>query len=328
MAALKSELNFPIGRKDPLYGTPERWDFAVHLLDAIFEMTWSGAIASPQVSPNDDINKLLDRIGEAFRDGATPEHRHAMTDQPHYVLLRKDYYTRSLGYQAGSSETRQRERTRPSLIQLMAGWAIEFYKAQQSFRDDIASLFERLSSDENSSANHPQKGQPFWAYPPTLRRLKDLEAELGEGRGRSAMVDEPFLQTVKSKLSAVASKELEEKRLWDVVRKAAHFQGDLTKGIINQPAAEFLQAARRRVRDECEDEVWAWSKVYITDHTSTPEMASEALKASEPVMEAVFSSKQSEQSSASSMGLINLGKDWLCNCTVCGARTAAHCAAD
>ena len=32
---LKSELNFPIGEKEPLHGSPSRWDFAVHLLDAM-----------------------------------------------------------------------------------------------------------------------------------------------------------------------------------------------------------------------------------------------------------------------------------------------------
>lgn len=47
-------------------------------------------------------------------------------------------------------------------------------------------------------------------------------------------------------------------------------------------------------------------KVYITDHTSTPEHASEQLRASEPVMEEVFKSPNS-------MRLINLGKEWLCN---------------
>ena len=29
---LKSELNFPIGEKEPLDGSPHRWNFAVHLL--------------------------------------------------------------------------------------------------------------------------------------------------------------------------------------------------------------------------------------------------------------------------------------------------------
>lgn len=38
LAALKSELNFPIGEREPLEPSPERWTCAIHLLDAIFYM--------------------------------------------------------------------------------------------------------------------------------------------------------------------------------------------------------------------------------------------------------------------------------------------------
>jgi len=33
---LRSELNFPVGQKEPLDLAPDRWDCAIHLLDAIF----------------------------------------------------------------------------------------------------------------------------------------------------------------------------------------------------------------------------------------------------------------------------------------------------
>jgi hypothetical protein len=303
---LKSELNFPIGRKDPLDGSPQRWNFAVHLLDAIFEMSWNGASASPQVTATEPINKLLKMIGEAFHDGATPEHGHAMTDQPHYVLLRKDYYTRSLGYslspsEISSSDSEQKhpslmtsggenEEThnfRPSLIQLMAGWAIEWYKVQPSFKEDIASLLERLAPVDGP-APPTKEGSPFQPFAAALQRLNVLESTLPVDGSKS--VGNEYAEALHR-----AVHELAHVRL--------HLGSDRET---HTTQAELLQAVRRRVRDECENEVWRVVKVYVTDHISTPEHASPQLKASEPVMEEVFRSPDS-------MRFINLGKDWLCN---------------
>ena len=302
---LKSELNFPIGRKEPLDGSPERWNFAVHLLDAIFEISWNGASASPQVTLTDPINTLLKMIGEAFRDGATAEHRHAMTDQPHYVLLRKDYYTRSLGYGSESTADGEGDKNRPSLIQLMAGWSVEWYKVQDSFKKDIASFFETLTSSEgevaSSRADNLATPEPFRAYMPALKRLSELEAEEKDREGGlGAPADAVYQERVRVKMES-------DPRLWAAIRGTALTAGDRTRRrSAKQTVGEFLNASRRAVQDEYVEEVWRWIKVYITDHTSTPERASEQLKASEPVMEAVFRS-------ANSMRLINLGKDWLCN---------------
>ena len=84
---------------------------------------------SLQVTVTDSVNRLLNMIGGAFRDGATPEHAHAMSDQPHYVLLRKEYYTLSVGYSSQTMAERKckdhdSRSHRPSLMQLMASWAI------------------------------------------------------------------------------------------------------------------------------------------------------------------------------------------------------------
>ena len=38
---LRSELNFPMGTKSPIDFAPERWEIAIHALDAIFQHTSS-----------------------------------------------------------------------------------------------------------------------------------------------------------------------------------------------------------------------------------------------------------------------------------------------
>ena len=120
-----------VGEKAPLDGSPQRWEFALHLLDAMFEQTWNGAPASPDLTMTDQGQKALEKIGSAFRFGATPECRFAMLREPHYVLLRKEYYTDTLS--SGSS-----------LIDLMGRWAIEWLRSRKDFKDDLKRLMDKL----------------------------------------------------------------------------------------------------------------------------------------------------------------------------------------
>ena len=163
------------------------------------------------------------------------------------------------------------------------------FKVQHSFKEDISLFFSRLVKTKESFASQDGKGiGPFWQYATMLRELDELEAAQSEEAVRACPADADFREKV---LEAVQG----------VRHIAAHV------AILDESPSrsDLLQYARKQVQNGCEDTVWDWTKVYITDHMSTPEHASSQLKTSEPVMTAIFN--------ASAMRLVNLGKDWLCN---------------
>ena len=50
------------GDKDKLDGSPFRWDFAVHLLDALFEASWNGKACSPEVTVDAASQTTLEHL--------------------------------------------------------------------------------------------------------------------------------------------------------------------------------------------------------------------------------------------------------------------------
>ena len=69
-----------------------------------------------------------------------------MQREPHYVLLRKEYYTDP---QAGGGAD--------ALVHLMCLWAVEWLQAQRSFKDDIGALLEALAEHAQGEAGAPDK---------------------------------------------------------------------------------------------------------------------------------------------------------------------------
>ena len=84
---LKSELNFPIGAKHPLDFTPERWDLAIHLIDAVFYVERKSiSVGFQQSSRAHTILRQLESVitlGYSLR---------ALQKSPHLVLLNEEWY--------------------------------------------------------------------------------------------------------------------------------------------------------------------------------------------------------------------------------------------
>ena len=134
------------------------------VLDAVFEASWRGKSSSPEVSVDANSQALLNGIGSIFKAGATVECKFSMQREPHYVLLRREYYTRTttaVGYEVplelrasptkrGSAAAEPQEgkprlataastaaANRASLVQLMAAWAVEWLAVQPAFQEDV-----------------------------------------------------------------------------------------------------------------------------------------------------------------------------------------------
>ena len=90
----------------------------VHLLDALFERSWKGSPSSPEVVVDRGslTAQRLATIGEVIEAGATESEKFAIQREPHYVLLRKEYYSKN--------KADDTEKQRPSLRRLMASWAV------------------------------------------------------------------------------------------------------------------------------------------------------------------------------------------------------------
>ena len=84
---LKSELNFPIGAKHPIDFTPERWNLAIHLIDAVFYVERKSiSVGFQQSSRALTILRELESVivlGYSLR---------ALQKSPHLVLLNDEWY--------------------------------------------------------------------------------------------------------------------------------------------------------------------------------------------------------------------------------------------
>lgn len=94
---LKSELNWPIGSKDPIdysrskLGIGLRWDLFWHLIDAIFY--FSTGKMSVAFKDSREAITILEQISSVIRMGISEKH---FQHTPHLVLLNRQYYHQQL----------------------------------------------------------------------------------------------------------------------------------------------------------------------------------------------------------------------------------------
>ena len=93
---LKSELNFPIGDKQPLHFAPFRWDFPLDLLEFIRQATTAATTDVEQASVSaassnglDTDAGLLAELTGIIRDGVAES---TVQTHPHLILLSKAFY--------------------------------------------------------------------------------------------------------------------------------------------------------------------------------------------------------------------------------------------
>jgi hypothetical protein len=314
---LKSELNFPVGDKDKLDGSPYRWDFAVHLLDSVFEASWHGKSSSPEVAVNASSRRALEDIGKIFQEGATEAFKFSMQREPHYVLLRKDYYTRTttpIGYdvkawQSGrpgnfvyvAAGMEQQEGTagggnRPSLIRLMASWAVEWLAVQPAFQEDVQNMLAKQQG--NAALKH------MAPYMDMMRELDALEESMDQGEGAITTaerdralraLDTPVTQARKTVGIGKRKPQKEQRTLRQLVLEKLS-----TTDAINN-AHKFFEVGREVVRTGCRHELFDAVKVYIVEQTGVQPDEKRALTSS--IISATFT--------FTAMRMINLAKDWL-----------------
>ena len=88
---LKSELNFPLGQKHPLDFSPERWQCAIHGLDAIFYHA-SKAMSVP-FHQSGRAHAILDELSTIIDAGFDEQQ---LQRSPHLVLLSPEWYQHNL----------------------------------------------------------------------------------------------------------------------------------------------------------------------------------------------------------------------------------------
>ena len=98
---LKSELNFPIGHKDPIDLAGHRWDLPIFLVDALFAVQMTDETADLQRQSSSqvvdragfDMPSVLADLRAAIAEGFAS---HALQRNPHMVLLDPAWYNRTL----------------------------------------------------------------------------------------------------------------------------------------------------------------------------------------------------------------------------------------
>ena len=85
---LRSELNFPIGKKHPLPLSPRRWVLPMHLLDAVFFGALS-RVSMPDFKPTSGTLEMLRDISLVKQRG---EREFAVSSSPHPVLLSESFH--------------------------------------------------------------------------------------------------------------------------------------------------------------------------------------------------------------------------------------------
>ena len=94
---LKSELNWPIGHKDPIdfsrskLGIGIRWDLFWHILDSVF-YAYSGKM-SVEFKDSREAITILESISSVIKRGAAEKH---LQHTPHLVLLNSGFYRKGL----------------------------------------------------------------------------------------------------------------------------------------------------------------------------------------------------------------------------------------
>jgi len=127
---LRSELNFPIGLKDPIDLSGFRWDLPIHLLRAFFPETL--------LEEKDQASiKILEEISEAVEEGYR---KRALQRNPHLVLLDENFY-------------------RTQLMELAAKWCSVWILQNSHDLPPQTELIKYLVADEVDSTT--PEGVPF-----------------------------------------------------------------------------------------------------------------------------------------------------------------------
>ena len=100
---LRSELNFPIGNKQPIDLSGYRWDLPIHLIDAIFYIkrreisepfsVWAPVFEKIGKANIESVETLLQQIENVIKEGYAC---HALQKNPHLVLLSPSFYEKKL----------------------------------------------------------------------------------------------------------------------------------------------------------------------------------------------------------------------------------------
>jgi hypothetical protein len=94
---LRSELNFPIGHKQPIDLAPDRWELPIFVIDSIFSHTY-GHVSEQLLNGSwtalgSSAQDILDDISKAITSGYKA---HALQKEPHIVLLDPSWYRKAL----------------------------------------------------------------------------------------------------------------------------------------------------------------------------------------------------------------------------------------
>ena len=158
---LRSELNFPIGKKHPLPLSPRRWVLPMHLLDAVFFGALS-RVSMPDFKPTSGTLEMLRDISLVMQR----EREFAVSSSPHPVLLSESFYHQNLR-------------------SLMSQWAFVWLRNQVEVKLGISNTTSasrsgsaQLSSGTRDRLNdvEPRKllrgaSQNGWARPVPLERV-------------------------------------------------------------------------------------------------------------------------------------------------------------
>eukprot|EP00656_Telonema_subtile_P027395 TRINITY_DN29466_c0_g1_i1.p1 TRINITY_DN29466_c0_g1~~TRINITY_DN29466_c0_g1_i1.p1 ORF type:complete len:469 (-),score=123.35 TRINITY_DN29466_c0_g1_i1:101-1507(-) len=205
---LKSELNYPIGERLPLDLEPQRWTFAIHMLDAIF-FGQLGRLASGVSSSH--AATILQAVSSAIEAGVKCN---AFQASPHITLLIPQYYT-------------------DHLQELMGQWAMNWLSQQQDFKQAVTAA---IDASKNSSALSRSSSNPDLTLGRTLSKAGTELTRSGstaagiDGKGfTAAQLETAALHYVTERSTELAGAEL------------------IVEEHLSEPATKLLNLARQWV---------------------------------------------------------------------------------
>ena len=129
---LKSELNWPLGEREPLdfskstVGSGLRWKLPFQMLDVIFFAAEGSAAADPDAPMSKETQACISELEVAFARGRD---NHELQDVPHFLLLQRRFYDESL-------------------LPLLARWAVEWLTQMGVQQVERETLLKYLSGAE------------------------------------------------------------------------------------------------------------------------------------------------------------------------------------
>ena len=145
------------GEREPLDLNPRRWDFAIHMLDAIF-FPQLGRLASG-VGSTAAAASTLQAISQAIQDGIECS---AIQSSPHVILLLPDFY-------------------KTNMQSLFGEWGMQWLSRQTVFKDAVAAA---VDTSQNSNALARSQSQTS-----LVRQLSKSGTELTKSSSTAAGLD-------------------------------------------------------------------------------------------------------------------------------------------